>query len=451
MNEDRLPDKKKGPAETRMDYQKLFEYLPEGVFTIDTQWRITSFNRTAEQITEYRRDEVIGRHCWEIFRSELCRKGCPLSICFETRKARLDQEVGVTNRTGRTRTLIVNVNVLQDKNGEIQGGIETFRPPRKCGYVLPRPVTPFEGIVGKSPMMQSIFEMLPDVAASQANVLICGESGTGKELLAKAIHKRSGRCRGPFVAVNCSALAESILESELFGHEKGAFTGAGALKQGRFELAKGGTLFLDEIGDLKPQLQVKLLRVLEAREFERVGGTRALRLDARIISATNQDLETAMQEKRFREDLYFRLRTVPFHIPPLRERKEDIPPLVAHFIDIFNSRYDKQVRSVDPKVMRIFMNHSWPGNIRELERILEYAFVFVKGPVIFERHLPEIPNGAAADASIPQRPPLHGSSRDREAVIRALSEAGGNRQNAAEILGISRTSLWRRMKEFGLS
>ncbi|MCF8037129.1 MAG: sigma 54-interacting transcriptional regulator [Desulfobacteraceae bacterium] len=435
----------------RFDYQQLFEYLPEGVFTIDTQWRITSFNKTAEKITDYRRDEVIGRHCWEVFRSELCRRGCPLSLCFETGKRQMDQEVAVTNRLGVTQTLIVNVNVLQDPDGTLHGGIETFRPPRKYDYAVPRPGTVFEGIVGKNPMMQSIFEMLPDVAASEANVLICGESGTGKELLAKALHNRSGRRNGPFAAVNCSALAESILESELFGHEKGAFTGAESRKPGRFELAKGGTLFLDEIGDLKSQLQIKLLRVLEEREFERVGGTRPIKLDARIISATNQDLDKAMRENRFREDLYFRLRTVPFYIPPLRERTEDIAPLVSHFIKIFNVRYKKAVRSVDPKVMRIFMKHRWPGNVRELERILEYAFVFVKGPVIFERHLPEIRDAGQTEVAPeePMRP--QGTSRDKDTVLWALSTSDGNRQNAADLLGISRTSLWRRMKEFGLT
>lgn len=452
MGKDSVPDNQQtANTKPRFDYQELFEYLPEGVFTIDSRWRITSFNKTAEKITDYTKEEVIGRHCWEIFRSELCRKGCPLSICFETGNLQMDQEVEVTNRLGLTKTLIVNVNILQDQNGAVQGGIETFRPPCKCDYILPRPLPAFEGIIGESPMMRSLFDILPDVAASNTNVLLCGESGTGKELLAKAIHSRSNRREGPFVAVNCSALAESILESELFGHEKGAFTGADTLKQGRFELARGGTLFLDEIGDLKPQIQVKLLRVLEEREFERVGGTRTIKLDARIISATNQNLENAMREKRFREDLYFRLRTVPFYVPPLRERKEDIPSLVSHFIKILNSRYQKRVRSVDPKVMRIFMNHHWPGNIRELERILEYAFVFVKGPVIFERHLPEIKSTFSLQNREEQSPIPHGNSRDKETILWALSNTGGNRQNAAGLLGISRTSLWRRMKEFGLA
>ena len=442
----------KQDPEPRLDYQEIFQYLPEGVFTIDTLWRITSFNKTAEHITGYRKDEVIGRHCWEVFCSELCHKGCPLGICFETGKLQMDQEVLVTNRHGVTKTLIVNVNILQDKDGMIQGGIETFRPPPGGEHILSRTHAAFEGLIGKSPTMQSIFQMLPDVAVSEANVLLCGESGTGKEVLARVIHRQSGRCKGPFVAVNCSALAESLLESELFGHEKGAFTGAESRKQGRFELARGGTLFLDEIGDLKQQIQVKLLRVIEEREFERVGGTRSIRLDARIISATNKDLAKALGQNLFRDDLYFRLRTVPFYVPPLRKRPEDIPPLVSHFLKILNQRYNKQVRAVDPKVMRIFMKYDWPGNIRELERTLEYAFVFVKGPVIFERHLPEITIINHQQSSMEDHTCLadKGSS-DKQSILLALSRSGGNRQNAADMLGISRTSLWRRMKEFNLT
>ncbi len=432
----------------RMDYQSLFQSLPEGVFTIDTQWRITSFNKTAEQITGYRKAEVIGRPCWEVFCSELCQKGCPLGLCFENGELKLDQEVAVTNRFGFNKTLLVNVNILQDKDGTVQGGIETFRPPSTYAENLSGADTEFEGLIGKSPSMQAIFKMLPDVAASQANVLLCGESGTGKGALAKAVHKKSDRGKGPFVTVNCSALAESLLESELYGHEKGAFTGAETLKKGRFELAKGGSLFLDEIGDLKPQLQVKLLRVIEEGEFERVGGTSTITLDARIISATNKNLEKALVQNMFREDLYYRLRTVPFYLPPLRKRPEDIPLLVSHFLNVLNGRYKKKVRAVDPKVMKILMDYHWPGNIRELARTLEYAFIFVKGPVIFDRHLPQIspeyPRKTTADQF------THIDSRNKESIKQALSRAQGNRQKAAVLLGISRTSLWRRMKEFDL-
>jgi transcriptional regulator with PAS, ATPase and Fis domain len=286
------------------------------------------------------------------------------------------------------------------------------------------------------------------VAASDANVLIQGESGTGKELVARAIHHHSPFQEGPFVAVNCSALAESLLESELFGHEKAAFTGAIRSKVGRFELARSGTLFLDEIGELRPELQVKLLRVLEQRVFERVGGTRLIPMQARIISATNRDLVKALGDGSFREDLFYRLRTVPITLPPLRERPEDIPLLVEHFLSRLNKKHKKAVRGLDPKVMRQFINYSWPGNVRELERMLEYAYIFVKGPVIFPSNLP------ALDELMRERlpeiglagPPRRAKELEKNLLHEALERAGGRRLEAATILGISRTSLWRKMK-----
>ncbi len=434
------------------DYRSVFEDLPEGVFTVDMGRRITSFNRSAERITGFGRAEVLGRHCWEIFRSDLCRRDCPLERAMRTGETRMDQDVIARDRGGRPHSLRVNVSVLQDELGRIVGAVETFRPPAH-----PRPRVPvglsggdnFAGIIGRSAAMRRLFEMLPDVAASDANVLIQGESGTGKDLLARSLHQLSPRRNAPFVAVNCAALAETLLESELFGHEKGAFTGADRARPGRFELAGEGTLFLDEIGELKPQLQVKLLRVIEERSFERVGGARSIPLNARIISATNQNLERALREGRFREDLYYRLRTVPMHLPPLRERLEDIPTLVDHFVSRFNHRSGKRVRSVDPKVLQRFSRYAWPGNVRELERCVEHAFVFVKGPVIFARYLPEMAGYQPSDAA-PEKPAGAPKALDEKTLRWALSQAGGRRAEAAALLGISRTSLWRRMKQMGM-
>ena len=298
--------------------------------------------------------------------------------------------------------------------------------------------------------MRQIFAMLTDIAQSEACVLISGETGTGKDMVARAIHGLSKKKSGPFLAVNCSALAESLLESELFGHEKGSFTGATQSRPGRFEMAQDGTLLLDEIGELKPALQVKLLRVLEQRVFERVGSSRSIPLRARIISATNRELGTLLAKGRFREDLFYRLKTVPIHVPPLRQRVEDIPPLVDHFIEKFNVRYGKKVRSVDPKVMRFFKRYQWPGNVRELERFIEHAFVFIKGPVIFERYLPQTDE---FDPRIQAQSPFGPGSdtHDRRTVLWALAQTGGNRQEAAALLGISRTSMWRLMKTLGLT
>ncbi len=448
------------PDMPRLGYEDLFENLAEGIFTINTRWRITSFNRTAERITGYSRNEVLGRFCWDVFRSDLCDTGCPLRTTLETGLARMDQDVRMMDKGGSPISLLVNTSVLKDDAGTVVGAVETFRP--LSGVFAPLSVRSkghsFADIIGASPVMRRLFEKLPDIAASEANVMIQGESGTGKELFAKAIHAHSPRKDGPFVAVNCSALAETLLESELFGHEKAAFTGAVRSKVGRFELAKGGTLFLDEIGELKPELQVKLLRVLEERVFERVGGTRLIPMDSRIISATNRDVFEALKSGRLREDLFYRLRTVPINLPPLRERREDIPLLVDHFIGLLNEKYGKDVRSVDPKVMKIFMNYDWPGNVRELERAMEHAFVFVKGPVIFERNLPDMepprpstPPPAEPVASPATKPEPSREEIEREAILRALQFCGGRREEAASLLGISRTSLWRKMKALGLS
>ena len=428
---------------------RVFNDLPEGVFSIDIDWQITSFNHAAEQITGFNKAEVLGRKCWEIFQSDQCRNACPMAAALRTGRTYFDQEVVTLDRHGRRRTMMVNVNALKDKYGRLLGAVETFRG----GDVL-SPLSKgqdgFGGMVGRSRVMRDIFAMLPDIARSEASVLISGETGTGKDMLARVIHRLSNRKGGPFVAVNCSALAETLLESELFGHEKGAFTGADRSRPGRFEIAQDGTLLLDEIGELKLDLQVKLLRVLEQREFERVGGTRAIALHARILSATNRKLEKLLAEGRFREDLYYRLRTVPITIPPLRERPEDITPLVEHFIEKFNAGYGKKVRSVDPKVMRLFERYPWPGNVRELERCIEHAFVFVKGPVIFRHYLPQTDAFDPSPAS-PAAPGPIGDSHDRHTIAWALSQTGGKRKDAAALLGISRTSMWRRMKELGIS
>ena len=457
LAEENLPAGDHLPHLPRLGYQTLVESLAEGIFTINTQWRITSFNQRAEQITGYRREEVLGRFCWDIFRSDLCEAGCPLKTTLDTGLTRMDQDVRMLSKDGKRIAVLTNTSVVKDRGDLVVGAVESFRLLSDLEQPSPAPMAlgdRFADIIGAGPSMRRLFALLPDVAASEVSVLITGESGTGKELFARAIHARSGRREGPFVAVNCSALAESLLESELFGHEKAAFTGAVRSKVGRFELAKGGTLFLDEIGDLKTELQVKLLRVLEQHVFERVGGTRLIPLDARVIAATNRDLTLAMSQGYFREDLFYRLRTVPLVIPPLRDRREDIEPLVEHFRRRLNKATGKNVRAVDPKVLRICMEYGWPGNVRELERVMEYAFVFVKGPVIFPANLPPLEQESHPVANpSPARPESNHSDNhtSRQEVVQALRNAGGRRQEAAQILGISRTSLWRKMKQLGLS
>lgn len=436
------------------EQQSLLEALPEGVFTINTKWQVASFNKTAEKITGYTKKEVLGRYCWEVFQSDLCDLGCPLKDALETGKACTQQDVRIIKKEGRSQTILVNTGVLRDDQGLIVGAIETFRT--LTGEITPsksmKNSHAFSNIIGQSKPIKKLFKVLPDIAASEANVFLTGESGTGKELFARSIHDNSSRSKHPFLAVNCSALAETLLESELFGHEKSAFTGATKTKPGRFELVKRGTLFLDEIGELKASLQIKLLRVIEQREFERVGGTIPIPLEARIICATNRDLTQALENGSFRKDFYYRLRTVPLIIPPLRERIEDIPLLVAFFIRVFNTTFKKKVKSVTDEVMDLFSAYHWPGNVRELERTIEHAFVFVKGPVIMADKLPQLDFlvETSLNAPLPDNYSNKKISLTREAIDKALEKTNGKKKDTALLLGISRTSLWRKMKAFDL-
>ncbi len=432
----------------------LLENLAEAVFTINTGWRITGFNQRAQEITGFKRQEVLGRPCWEVFKADRCQTNCPLRATMEDGVTRTDQDVRIVHKKGRPLTILVNTAVIKDKRGLIAGAVETFQPlaPLQPEEAEGEPARPLVAIIGQSPAMRGLLALLPDIARSEASVVLEGESGTGKDLFARALHFQSPRAQGPFVAFNCSAFVETLLESELFGHVKGAFTGAISGKVGRFELAKGGTLFLDEIGDLKPELQTKLLRVLEERVFERVGSNRPIPLEARVIAATSRNLVQEVRKGRFRMDLLYRLRTVPLYLPPLRERREDIALLVNHFVSQLNQKYRKDVRGVDPKVIALFQQYSWPGNVRELERVLEYAFVFVKGPIITRSHLPELETPKRRVES-PGEAPAPDSllwEDERLAIQKALEKARGRRKAAAQILGISRSSLWRKMKAHGL-
>ncbi len=435
-----------------LSHDEIMDQFPEGVFLVNTRWQLSYFNHTAQEITGYSRDEAMGKFCWDIFRSELCHKKCPLRISMSTGQALRDQEVEILTKAGEKKLILVNTAQIKKPGNKVLGGVETFHD-LSC-------LEPAEGkdreviadIVGVSPQMQEIIQSLPIIAASDSNVLILGESGTGKELIARAIHLLSPRRKGPFQAVNCSAIPETLLESELFGYERGAFTGAVSSKAGKFELARGGTLFLDEIGDLRSELQVKLLRVLEGRGFERVGGNRKIPLEARIVAATNVELQEAMRQGRFRDDLYYRLFTVPIHLPPLREKREDIPILVKYFLEQLNQKFNKKIRGVDPKVMKTFCRHSWPGNVRELQHVLEYCFVFAKGPFITERHLPRLETAWAGreleslDSSLSPLQVL-----ERETIIKALERVYGSKQEAARLLRISRSKLWRKVRSYKIN
>jgi PAS domain S-box-containing protein len=436
-----------------LGHDEIMDQMPDGVFVVNTRWQLCYFSNAAQEITGFSRDEALGKFCWEIFRSELCHKKCPMRISMTTGQAVRDQEVEILTKTGQKKLILVSTSQIKKPGNRVLGGVETFQTLECLQYPAKgKDQEVFADIVGLSHQMQEIIQQLPTIAASDSNVLILGESGTGKEIIARALHTLSPRRKGPFQAVNCSAIPETLLESELFGYERGAFTGAVSSKAGKFELAKGGTLFLDEIGDLRPDLQVKLLRVLEGRGFERVGGNRKIPLEARIVAATNVDLQEAMRQGRFRDDLYYRLFTVPIHLPPLREKREDIPILVKFFLEQLNRKFNKRIRGVDPKVMKIFCRHPWPGNVRELQHVLEHCFVFAKGPFITERHLPRLESawaGRELEDLDSSRSPLQ--VLERETIIKALERVYGSKHEAARLLQISRSKLWRKMRTYNVS
>ncbi|OPX22289.1 MAG: hypothetical protein B1H02_06360 [Candidatus Latescibacteria bacterium 4484_107] len=430
----------------------ILNSITDGVFTIGEDWRVLSFNRAAERITGTSADQAIGMHCRDIFRSDACLEACPLKRTLDTGEPLYDVEIGIVAGDGTKIPVSVSTALLYNVDGAVIGGVATFRDlsrVKELAKALEGRYS-FHNLIGKSKPMQELYDLLENVAESDSTVLIQGESGTGKELVARAIHYNGPRKDHPFLGVNCAALPEPLLESELFGHEKGAFTGAIRQKPGRFERADGGTLFLDEVAEMSPVLQAKLLRVLDQRSFERVGGTETIRTDVRIIAATNRNLMQAVENGTFRQDLFYRLNVVSIVLPPLSERREDILLLVDHFIRTFNAKTDKAIRGVSREAMRALMDYAWPGNVRELENAIEHAFVQCAGGMLSVEHLPRNlrPEHAMVDAVLDRKDPL--LQNEKALLQRVLQNVEGHRGKAAETLGISRPTLWRKMKKHGL-
>lgn len=445
------PDrKKKSLTETSTD--AILESISDGVFTVDSQWRITSFNRAAEEITGIDRSEALGRPCSEVFRSSMCENDCSLRKTLETGNAIINKTGFVIDKHGRRIPISVSTAVLRDSNGKIIGGAETFRDLSEV-EVLRQELSGrcrIGDLISHSPVMRKICDLVPMVAASVSTVLINGETGTGKELLARAIHGMGTRAKKPFVAVNCGALPDTLLESELFGYRKGAFTGATQDKPGLFARADGGTLFLDEIGEISPALQVRLLRVLQDHTYEPLGATRTETTDARVIVATHRDLGELVKSGGFREDLFFRINVIRLELPPLRRRKEDIPLLAEYFIERFNRLQHKNISALTPAALEILMAHDWPGNIRELENVVERAFVICAGPLIEVTHLPEELTGQKVAGLTNGGFEAAIELAARQSILTALQNCNGNCQAAARKLGIHKTTLYRKMKSLGL-
>ncbi len=427
----------------------ILDSIADGVFTVDRDWRITSFNRAAEEITGILKEEAIGQRCCDVFHASICETNCALNETFETNRPVVNRTAYIIDADGVRVPISISTAVLRDKTGDAIGGVETFRDLSTIEELrreLEKKYS-FHDIISKNSEMLRIFDILPSVAESDSTVLIEGETGTGKELIARALHNLSHRKDKPFVAVNCGALPDTLLESELFGYKAGAFTDARKDKPGRFAMAESGTIFLDEIADISPALQVRLLRVIQERTYEPLGATESVQADVRIVTATNRSLEDLVKSGKFREDLYYRINVIRVKLPPLRERKEDIPLLVDHFIRRFNNLKKKLIADVSPDVLAVLVGYDYPGNIRELENIIEHAFVLCRGTVIDVENLPKNvrPEEGRSLARLT-------SMDDVEVafITEALRRNNFNRKKTAQELGMHKTTLWRKMKKLGI-
>lgn len=435
-------------APTSERFEAVIQSISDGVMTVDRAWRITCFNRAAERITGFRRADVMGRHCYDVLHSDLCMEACPLQNTVETGQPISGLVVYITDINGRRVPVSISTALFRDKEGRLKGGAETFRDLRET-EALRRKVEEnytFHDIISCNPDVRRLLELLPVVAESESTVLLMGETGTGKELFARAIHDLSHRKEGPFIAVNCASFPDTLVESELFGYERGAFTGADRAKPGRFARAQGGTLFLDEVGNLPLPTQAKLLRVLQDKTYEPLGGTEKLETDARIVAATNSDLSAMVEEGSFRRDLFYRINVIELDLPPLRERLEDILPLIRHFIRDLAAIHEKRVEGVSPEAQRVLMAHDYPGNVRELQNIIEHGFVLTEGRLIDVADLPAWLVKGGADA-----PPAETlEDCQKRVILGALQRNDWNRQEAARELGIHKSTLFRRIRRLGL-
>jgi PAS domain S-box-containing protein len=436
-------------------FNTIFNSIADGVFTTDGDGRVTFFNKAAEEITGFSSEEAMGRYCYEIFRADICQSRCALKEVLRTEKEIINLPVTILDKAGKRIPISISAAVLRNEKGKVIGGVETFRDLSAIEELkkeLSQKYT-FGDIVSKNHFIHDLFNMLPNIAGSDSTVLIQGASGTGKELFAKAIHNLSSRKNMPFIKVNCGALPDTLLESELFGYEKGAFTDAKKDKPGRFAIANGGTIFLDEVGDMSPSLQVKLLRVLQEREYEPLGSTSPRKTDVRVIAATNKDLSKLVSEGRFRDDLYYRLNVVKIDLPLLSQRREDIPLLIDAFIRKFNVKMGKKILGVSDRALRLLLRYEYPGNVRELENIIEHAFVLCGGERIDIDCLPREITGGQMETELPF--PMEGASpfeqAESEVIEKTLKKYGGDRIRTAQELGVGRTTLWRKIKRYKLA
>ena len=436
------------------------DHIAVGVFTVDTKFRITSFNDQARALTGFTKREALGMRCYEIFRADSCFSGCPLKEAIRTEQQVIRRRMRILDKANQEFPVEITAAVLRDEDGNVIGGVESFQDDRERSQLEKKIHGTYAlgDIVGKSASMATLFELLPVLAGANVSVLVLGETGTGKGLVARIIHNLSKRKDGPFVKVNCAAIPDNLLESELFGYKKGAFTDAYRDKPGHFLTADKGSIFLDEIGEMPLPVQSKLLQVIEDQEFYPLGGTRPVRSDTRIIAATNCDIETKAAEGLFRPDLFYRLNVAAVRLPTLRERREDIPLLIQHFLHNADSDQGLNITGVSKEAMSLLMRYDYPGNVRELLNILEYATVLRSRGEIRSSDLPPAVTRSRIPSTSPgEKPPLVSRQfldpiqlEERERISEVLKTCGWSRNEAARKLGMGRTTLWRRMKQLGM-
>jgi PAS domain S-box-containing protein len=429
----------------------ILDSINEGVFTVDLNWRVNCFNRAAQRITGVSRQEAFGRPCSEVLRADVCQQACALRRTMSSGLPVVNAMAHIVNHLGQRVPVRLSTALVRDAEGRVVGGVETFQDISQLEELQKQLQGrySFEDIVGRSASMRKLFAIVPQIAESSSTVLIEGPSGTGKELFARAIHNLSLRRKEPFVVVNCAALPDTLLESELFGHKAGAYTDARSDKPGRFVLADRGTIFLDEIGDISPAMQVRLLRVLQDRIVEPLGAVKPVKVDVRVVAATNKDLGALVREGSFRDDLYYRIRVVQLRLPSLRQRREDIPLLVDHLVGKFTRIMGKNIAGVSEEVLSRLMEYDYPGNVRELENIIEQAFVLCRGELIQIQHLPpELrPYGAAGAGRLQ---PSSLKAMESHLIAETLQRHHGHRGRAAKELAIDTSTLYRKIKLLGL-
>ncbi|MBW2571380.1 MAG: sigma 54-interacting transcriptional regulator [Deltaproteobacteria bacterium] len=459
----------KGLFDTSIELPSLIDEIPLGIVVLDTQRRIVLINRSFEALSGFSMEDARGIPCFHIMRSRLCVQKCPLKK-MDSNSESISVESDMVNRERQLIPVLINLSPIKDTEGNLTGFLETvedLRPLKEVDDKTPQAYT-YRHLIGKSPEMTRIFQILPLLAQSDSAILITGETGTGKDVLAEAVHQASNRAKGPFVKVNCGALPETLLESELFGHRKGAFTGAVENKPGRFRLAHNGTLYLTEIGDLPLQLQVKLLTFLDDKVVYPLGTAKGFQADVRVIAATHRNLDLMVKERKFREDLMYRLNVVRLHLPPLRERGDDIRLILDHFINIFATRFRKDINRLSKRALKILMDYPFPGNVRELRNIIEYAVnICPRGQIQFT-HLPaylaetkhqyDRSTSEAGEASewtasfVKSNNEQSGQKTwaylERDMIIEALVKSKGRRNKTADMLGWGRSTLWRKMKQY---